>query len=86
MNIKALLPLTACLFLFIGCSNNFNQEFEHAFVVGCTTQGAPQAICQSVFTELSQKYSITDMALWNINGIPEQDIAQATETCLANKQ
>jgi len=83
---KRFLPSLLVLALLSGCSNTFNQEFEHEFVVGCTSQGAPQAICQSVFSELNKKYSITDMALWNINGVPEQDIAQTTETCLANKQ
>jgi len=82
MNIKALLPLTACLFLLVGCSKE--DEFNKMYMSSCAPHGVPEKICRCIFDELNKHYSKEEIDSWSADNvtIPKEAFSKVTAACL----
>jgi len=85
MKSKVLLPLTVSLALLAGCGESFEQGFEREFVSACAAKNVSKTVCQCMFSELHKDYSILEMTLWNIKGVPKQAVGQAALVCTGQK-
>jgi len=82
MNIKALLPLTACLFLLAGCSKE--DEFNKMYMTSCAPHGVPEKTCRCIFDELNKNYSKEEINRWSSadTAIPKEAFSKVTAACL----
>jgi len=83
---KVLLPMFLALHLLSGCSAEDEKAFEREFIVSCSAEKLPEAVCQCLFTELKKDYSIAEMTLWAFTQPPENAFDKARLACGLRKK